>query len=123
MFVTQTEPSFFPRDSSNVKSTAKSNFTESTIQYIEEKSARDSIGSKGGKHGHTRSRDNSSRPQKSVVMNGHSGIAPPPGMYVRALYDYEADDQTSLSSHQGDIIQVITQLDSGWWDGVINGVR
>jgi son of sevenless-like protein len=28
-----------------------------------------------------------------------------------------------LSFRQGDIIQVITQLESGWWDGVINGVR
>ena len=44
-------------------------------------------------------------------------------MYVRALYDYDADDRTSLSFQQGDIIQVITQLESGWWDGVINGVR
>lgn len=44
-------------------------------------------------------------------------------MFVRALYDYEADDRTSLSFAQGDIIQVITQLESGWWDGVINGVR
>lgn len=44
-------------------------------------------------------------------------------MWVRALYDYEADDRTSLSFHEGDIIQVITQLESGWWDGVINGVR
>lgn len=44
-------------------------------------------------------------------------------MYVRALYDYEADDRTSLSFRQGDIIQVITQLESGWWDGFINGVR
>jgi son of sevenless-like protein len=44
-------------------------------------------------------------------------------MYVRALYDYEADDRTSLSFHEGDIIQVITRLESGWWDGVINGVR
>ncbi|OCK90161.1 ras GEF [Cenococcum geophilum 1.58] len=44
-------------------------------------------------------------------------------MYVRALYDYDADDRTSLSFRQGDIIQVITQLESGWWDGVINGIR
>ncbi|KAG5983086.1 hypothetical protein E4U55_000842 [Claviceps digitariae] len=56
-------------------------------------------------------------------MDGIVGSAPPGSMYVRALYDYEADDRTSLSFHQGDIIQVITQLDSGWWDGVINGVR
>jgi son of sevenless-like protein len=56
-------------------------------------------------------------------MNGLLGNAPQPVMYVRALYDYEADDRTSLSFHEGDIIQVITQLESGWWDGVINGVR
>jgi son of sevenless-like protein len=57
------------------------------------------------------------------VMNGIVGTAPPGGMYVRALYDYDADDRTSLSFHEGDIIQVITRLESGWWDGVINGVR
>lgn len=56
-------------------------------------------------------------------MNGFSGQAPQPVMFVRALYDYEADDRTSLSFHEGDIIQVITQLESGWWDGVINSVR
>ncbi|KAI1331208.1 ras GEF [Xylariaceae sp. FL0255] len=56
-------------------------------------------------------------------MNGLVGAAPPGTLYVRALYDYEADDRTSLSFHEGDVIQVITQLESGWWDGVINGVR
>ncbi|KAB5570826.1 ras guanine nucleotide exchange factor domain-containing protein [Coniochaeta sp. 2T2.1] len=56
-------------------------------------------------------------------MNGVAASAHPGAMYVRALYDYEADDRTSLSFHEGDIIQVITQLESGWWDGVINGVR
>jgi len=56
-------------------------------------------------------------------MNGLLGNAPQTVMYVRAVYDYEADDRTSLSFHEGDVIQVITQLESGWWDGVINGVR
>ena len=56
-------------------------------------------------------------------MNGYAGNPAPPAMYVRALYDYTADDPTSLSFHKGDVIQVITQLESGWWDGVINGVR
>ncbi|KAI9801577.1 MAG: hypothetical protein M1825_003256 [Sarcosagium campestre] len=52
-----------------------------------------------------------------------SGAASPPGMYVRALYDYEADDRTNLSFQQGDRIQVITQLGTGWWDGILHGVR
>jgi len=63
------------------------------------------------------------RRRSPPVMNGLLGNAPQPQRYVRALYDYEADDRTSLSFHEGDVIEVITQLESGWWDGVINGVR
>jgi son of sevenless-like protein len=44
-------------------------------------------------------------------------------MFVRALYDYSTDDPTSLSFRAGDIIQVLKQLDSGWWDGIVNGQR
>ncbi|KAI9885787.1 MAG: hypothetical protein M1823_002416 [Watsoniomyces obsoletus] len=62
-------------------------------------------------------------PRRSPPMYGQAGTAPPTGMYVKALYDYEADDRTSLSFHQGDVIQVLTQLESGWWDGVLHGVR
>ncbi|KAF2148377.1 guanine-nucleotide dissociation stimulator CDC25 [Myriangium duriaei CBS 260.36] len=57
-------------------------------------------------------------------MNTITTNATGPGaMFVKALYDYDADDRTSLSFRQGDVIQVITQLESGWWDGVIHGVR
>ena len=57
-------------------------------------------------------------------MNGYNASTDlPPPLYVRALYTYDADDPTSLSFQQGDIIQVITQLESGWWDGIINNVR
>jgi len=56
-------------------------------------------------------------------MNGLASSIAPGQLYVRALYDYESDDQASLSFCQGDVIQVITQLESGWWDGVIRGVR
>lgn len=57
-------------------------------------------------------------------MNTLAGSVSSSGqLYVRALYDYDADDRTSLSFRQGDIIQVITQLESGWWDGVIRGTR
>ena len=61
---------------------------------------------------------------QAIGLNGYNATPdPPPPLYVRALYTYDADDQTSLSFRQGDIIQVLTQLDSGWWDGVINDVR
>ena len=57
----------------------------------------------------------------SVGLNGQ--VLAPPALYVRALYNYDSDDRTSLSFREGDVIQVITQLTSGWWDGVIKGVR
>ncbi|OJD12860.1 hypothetical protein AJ78_06610 [Emergomyces pasteurianus Ep9510] len=53
----------------------------------------------------------------------NSPVDSPPALYVRALYNYTADDHTSLSFRQGDIIQVLNQLDTGWWDGVMGDVR
>lgn len=62
--------------------------------------------------------------QPKITMHGYNASTdPPPAVYVRALYNYDADDHTSLSFRQGDVIQVLTQLESGWWDGVINDVR
>lgn len=67
------------------------------------------------------------RAAQAAAMNGYVASPdlppPPPPIFVRALYNYDADDHTSLSFRQGDIIQVLTQLESGWWDGVINDVR
>ncbi|KAJ3054786.1 hypothetical protein HK102_011467, partial [Quaeritorhiza haematococci] len=42
---------------------------------------------------------------------------------VRALYDYSGREESSLSFKTGDIIQVLNQLESGWWDGVCRGER
>lgn len=49
-----------------------------------------------------------------------TAIVPVGELYVRTLYDYEADDGTSLSFRQGDVIQVVTQLETGWWYGIMN---
>ncbi|KIJ54796.1 hypothetical protein M422DRAFT_200705 [Sphaerobolus stellatus SS14] len=45
------------------------------------------------------------------------------GVFCRALYDYQSNDASSLSFHRGDIIEVLTQLESGWWDGLLNDER
>jgi son of sevenless len=52
--------------------------------------------------------------------------APPPAeeqyittFFCRALYDYQTNDASSLSFRKGDIIEVLTRLDSGWWDGLL----
>ncbi|KAJ3007665.1 hypothetical protein HKX48_008993 [Thoreauomyces humboldtii] len=43
---------------------------------------------------------------------------------VRALYDYSGSSEDgSLAFNKGDVIQVLTQLETGWWDGLWNGNR
>lgn len=96
-----------------------------SFEYSERPSSRQATGQYQN-HSHQQavgSQASRSRSQ-SIGMNGHSIEPPPPtALYVRALYDYQADDRTSLSFRQGDTIQVLTQLASGWWDGVIHGTR
>ncbi|RIA92760.1 ras guanine nucleotide exchange factor domain-containing protein [Glomus cerebriforme] len=46
-----------------------------------------------------------------------------PVLLVKALYDFDSKDTSSLSFKKNDIIQVLTQLESGWWDGLCNGER
>jgi len=43
--------------------------------------------------------------------------------HVEAKFDFEAQDESQLSLKQGDVIQVISRLSSGWWDGICNGNR
>ncbi|KAJ8323219.1 cell division cycle- protein, variant 2 [Batrachochytrium dendrobatidis] len=40
---------------------------------------------------------------------------------VTALYDYEAQGENELSLVEGSVIQVLTRLPSGWWNGVCGG--
>lgn len=64
------------------------------------------------------SSDDNSTPARSMTRGENVSR-----MYVRALYNYSTDDTTSLSFSQGDVIQVLKQLDSGWWDGIVHGQR
>ncbi|KAJ5102104.1 hypothetical protein NUU61_004326 [Penicillium alfredii] len=59
----------------------------------------------------------------SKMASGYAVSPEPPALFVRAMYDYDADDHTSLSFRRGDIIQVLNQLETGWWDGVIDNIR
>jgi len=43
--------------------------------------------------------------------------------YVRALYNYSSGDAEGLDFREGDIIQVLTRLRSGWCDGMIGSRR
>jgi hypothetical protein len=43
--------------------------------------------------------------------------------FVVALHDYVPYDDGILTLRQGDLIEVISQLDSGWWDSIANDTR
>ncbi|KAL8916256.1 MAG: hypothetical protein Q9208_008611 [Pyrenodesmia sp. 3 TL-2023] len=103
-------------------------FSAATFHYTEEPSSRrdkaaDSTRGqrRSAERSPVRHRSNSQSVGMSHNLVGASSA--PPALYVRALYDYSADDRTSLSFRQGDIIEVLTRLESGWWDGMLRGVR
>jgi son of sevenless-like protein len=48
---------------------------------------------------------------------------PFPALFCRALYDYESPDNSALSFRRGDIIEVLSQQPSGWWDGLLGDER
>jgi len=100
-------------------------FGAATFHYTEEPLRMASTQSRGQQHqGATSSASRSRAASVGMsVQSPTSAAATPAPLYVRALYDFDADDRTSISFKQGDVIQVITQLASGWWDGILNGVR
>ena len=44
-------------------------------------------------------------------------------LFVRAKFDYRSDDPSMLRFLRGDIIEVLTVLKSGWWDGLLGEER
>lgn len=55
--------------------------------------------------------------------NSRNNPSSPPEMFVQAIFDYEAEDDISLSLKCGDCIKVLTKHESGWWDGILDGKR
>lgn len=59
------------------------------------------------------------RPPSPAPSQARPTSPPVSSFYVQALYAYSGADTSSLSFRQGDIIEVLSTLASGWWDGVI----
>ena len=60
----------------------------------------------------------------SQVSNSFTDEDAARSFFVRALYDFSSGDTSSLSFERGAVIEVLTQLESGWWDGLMgNDVR
>jgi len=38
---------------------------------------------------------------------------------VQAIYDFDAIEVGGLSFKEGDLLQVLNKLPSGWWDGIL----
>lgn len=51
-----------------------------------------------------------------ISENGEE-VLTEPQMCVRALYDYQAEDESELSFELGDIIKDVEAVDKGWWRG------
>uniref|UniRef100_H3DDB8 SH3 domain-containing protein n=1 Tax=Tetraodon nigroviridis TaxID=99883 RepID=H3DDB8_TETNG len=54
--------------------------------------------------------------QEEISENGQEVLAEPE-MCVRALYDYQAEDESEISFEPGDIIRDVETVDKAWWRG------
>lgn len=75
------------------------------------------------------SRDDQHQHQPQIQHLHHSATAAvgtndlPPRYMVRAQFDFNASDPSALSFQAGDMIEVYTMLESGWWDGMLGDKR
>ena len=103
---------------------AKSGSVATAFEYTDEQVTTPTALSRYRGRGNSLSRDYNHTKHSPVKMASGYAVSPePPALFVRAMYDYDADDHTSLSFRRGDIIQVLNQLETGWWDGVMDDVR
>ncbi|XP_078310740.1 drebrin-like protein isoform X3 [Crassostrea virginica] len=56
--------------------------------------------------------------QQQTGDQNSSGILPEHGLCARALYDYQASDESEISFDPDQIITNIEQIDEGWWTGM-----
>ncbi|KAF9267558.1 ras GEF [Marasmius fiardii PR-910] len=62
-----------------------------------------------------------SHPQQESEFDDEDSYPPP--LFCRALYDYTAQDASALTFRTGDIIEILSQQPSGWWDGLLGDER
>lgn len=62
-------------------------------------------------------------PKSTETFSHETSAAALPDEFMEALYDYASNDPSRLNFKQGTIIHVLTRLDSGWNDGIVNGIR
>ncbi|KAF7664302.1 hypothetical protein LDENG_00181990 [Lucifuga dentata] len=60
--------------------------------------------------------DDVAEEEEEVSENGQE-VIPEQQMCVRALYDYQAEDESEISFEPGDIIKDVETVDKAWWRG------
>ncbi|KAM9360013.1 uncharacterized protein ABDE67_000646 isoform 2-T2 [Symphorus nematophorus] len=67
-------------------------------------------------HGTAEEGDDVENEEHEISENGQEVLAERQ-MCVRALYDYQAEDETEISFEPGDIIRDVETVDKAWWRG------
>ncbi|VDL85371.1 unnamed protein product [Schistocephalus solidus] len=58
---------------------------------------------------------------QSPGTTGKTGTNAESGPCCRALYQFDAENDTELAFAEGDVIQLIRQVDENWYEGRLNG--
>ncbi|KAJ5894597.1 hypothetical protein N7495_006288 [Penicillium taxi] len=103
--------------------TTKTGAFATAFEYTDEQTTQPTVTTLRSRGSSVSKHSNPSNQSPLKMATGYAATPEPPALFVRAMYDYDADDHTSLSFRRGDIIQVLNQLETGWWDGVIDNVR
>ncbi|TPX33824.1 hypothetical protein SmJEL517_g03349 [Synchytrium microbalum] len=53
----------------------------------------------------------------SPALPSRTGVPASGTKQVRVTFDFEAEGPDEMSIHKGDVINVITEIDEGWWEG------
>ncbi|KAL6114356.1 uncharacterized protein ACO6RY_05140 [Pungitius sinensis] len=67
-------------------------------------------------HGNEEEADDNEEEEPVISENGQEVLAKRQ-MCVRALYDYQAEDESEISFEPGDIIKDVETVDTAWWRG------
>ncbi|XP_071756504.1 uncharacterized protein LOC139912569 [Centroberyx gerrardi] len=68
-------------------------------------------------HGTAEEDDDVAEDEEQEISENGQAVTPERQMCVRALYDYQAEDESEISFEPGDIIRDVETVDKAWWRG------
>ncbi|KAL7715029.1 SH3 domain-containing protein [Entamoeba marina] len=95
--------------------------SHSEIEDVQEKQNQYDVSSSESIHENTSQSSTVTQTNKSSIVNTIPVLSNPL-LRVKALYDYEASDETELSLREGDVIDIYNN-DGDWWEGELRGQK